>query len=91
MGKVLSPEEVARYRGAADRECAARQTVAALSDPTADDLLALTEQALDDAGDALALSEAQRSALKTALRARLTGALVPPTADCDTGRTDEPG
>ena len=91
MGKVLSPDEVARCRAQAKTTDAARQTIAALIDPTADDLLALTEQALDDVGDALSFSEAQRSALKAALRARLAGALAPSIPDQDTGRTDESG
>ena len=91
MGKVLSPDEVARCRAQAKTTDAARQTIAALIDPTADDLLALTEQALDDVGDALSFSAAQRSALRTALRSRLTGALAPAAPDRDTGWTDEPG
>lgn len=44
--------------------------------PTADDLLALTEAAIGDVEDVLPLTDAQREALRMALRQRLFGSLA---------------
>lgn len=70
-GKILSADELAALLGSPARDI----WLDAFVVPTAEELLALTEAALSDVGDELALTDKQRDALHSALREQLTGVL----------------
>ena len=77
MRKVLSAQDLSALLDN-QRDNAALE---AIITPTANDLLALTEAALDDVEGVLPLTHDQREALRQALKRRLFGTLGDAAAD----------
>jgi hypothetical protein len=72
MAELLTPAELAAAKGAPDVTRGDGRALDPIVEPTAEELLALTEEALTDVAPQLALTGPQRTLVRTALRARLT-------------------
>lgn len=75
MRKVLSEDELSQLLDGERQQPSLEELVA----PTAEDLLALTQDALNDVDSVLPLTDDQREALREALKRRLLGAVADQT------------